>query len=322
MDLVTDGKKYAGQFNDPGIMMEALFMSGETMLYRADFAGARDQLASAVAEYDDRERTRFWAVHTGHDAGITCRSNLAVALWHLGYPDQALKVNQEMVRLAREIGHPFSLAYALHHTGWLCQYCLFGPEVQAAADEEIAIATEQGFSLWYATGTFFKGAGMLLENAAEAALPLLRKGLDAFRATGAELTLPCQLSTLGNAYLQTGRFDDARNALNEGLAIAEKNDERCQEAELHRLKGELLLAGSPDRVDAALDCFQRAIETARRQESKAWELRATMSLARLWTRHGRRDESRHALAAVYDSYTEGFTTPDLVAARALLESLA
>ena len=108
----------------------------------------------------------------------------------------------------------------------------------------------------------------------------------------------------------------------EGLAIAEKNDERCQEAELHRLKGELLLAESPDQVAAAEDCFRQAIETARRQQSKAWELRATMSLARLWQRQGRRDEARHALAAVHDTYTEGFTTPDLVEAGAMLESLA
>ncbi len=91
--------------------------SGETMLYRADFAGARDSFATAVAEYDDRERTKFWAAHTSHNAGVTNRCNLAVSLWHLGYPDQALKVNREMRQLAREIGHPFSLAYALHHTG-------------------------------------------------------------------------------------------------------------------------------------------------------------------------------------------------------------
>ena len=105
------------------------------------------------------------------------------------------------------------------------------------------------------------------------------------------------------------------------MAIAEKNDDRCQEAELHRLKGELLLAESPDQA-AAEDCFRQAIETARRQQSKAWELRATMSLARLWQRQGRRDEARDALAAVYGTYTEGFTTPDLVEAKALLEALA
>ena len=112
----------------------------------------------------------------------------------------------------------------------------------------------------------------------------------------------------------------ARKALNEGLAVAEKNDDRCHEAELYRLQGELLLAESRDET-AAEDCFSRAIETARRQQSKGWELRATMSLARLWQRQGRRDEARDALAAIYGTYTEGFTTPDLVDAKALLETL-
>ena len=115
---------------------------------------------------------------------------------------------------------------------------------------------------------------------------------------------------------------DAHKALNEGLAVAEKNDDRCHEAELLRLKGELLLAESPDQVAAAEECFRRAIETARHQQSKGWELRATMSLARLWQRQGRRDEAHGALAAVYGTYTEGFTTPDLVDAGALLEALA
>jgi serine/threonine protein kinase/tetratricopeptide (TPR) repeat protein len=321
-ELAAEGMEFAGRLNDPGMWMEALFMSAETMLYRADFAGARDHFAKAVADYDDRERTRFWAAHTGHNAGVTCRSNLAVSLWHLGYPDQALKANREMRQLAREIKHPFSVAYALHHTAWLYQYCRLGAEVQAAAEEEIAIATEQGFALWHATGTVFKGAGILLQGKPDEALPLLLTGIDAFRASGAELTLPFQLSILGDAYTQAGRFEDARQALDEGLAIAEKNDERCQEPELHRLQGELLLAGSPDQAAAAEDCFGRAIETARRQQSRAWELRAKMSLTRLWQRQSRRDEARAALAAIFETYTEGLTTPDLVDARALLEKLA
>ncbi len=320
-ELAAEGMEFAGRVNDPGMLMEALFMSGETSLYRADFAGARASFATAVAEYDDRERTKFWAAHTSHNAGVTHRSNLAVSLWHLGYPDQARKANREMCQLAREIAHPFSLAYALHHTGWLYQLCRLGAEVRAAGEEEIALATKQGFALWHATGTFFLGGAALLEGRPEDGLPQLLKGLDAFRATGAALTLPFQLSTLGEAYTKAGRFEDARRALVEGMAIAEKNDDRCQEAELHRLRGELLLAESPDQA-AAEDCFHQAIETARRQQSKAWELRATLSLARLWQRQGRRDEARAALAAVYGTYTEGFTTPDLVDARALLESLA
>ncbi len=321
VDLAAEGMEFASWLNDPGILMEALFMSGETMLYRADFEGARSSFATAVAKYDDRERTKFWAAHTSHDSGVTHRSNLAVSLWHLGYPDQALKVNQEMRQLAREIGHPFSLAYALHHTCWLHLNCRFGTEINAAADEEITIASQQGFALWHATGTFFKGAVMLLHGEPEKALPLLLKGLDAFRSSGAELTLPFQLCILGEAFMQLGRLDDARRALNEGLALAEKNDERCQEAELHRLKGELLMAESPNLEVATEDCFHQALGTMRRQQSRAWELRTTMSLARLRLRQGRREEARSALATIHDTYTEGFMTPDLVAAKALLKSL-
>jgi predicted ATPase len=128
---------------------------------------------------------------------------------------------------------------------------------------------------------------------------------------------------LGDAYTQSARFEDAHQALGEGLAVAEKNDDRSHEAELHRLKGELLLAESADEA-AAEGHFHQAIETARRQQSRAWELRATMSLARLRLRQrqGRRNEARAALAAIYGTYTEGFKTPDLVDAAALLENLA
>ena len=158
-ELAIEGMEFARRLGDPGIMMEALFMAGETMLYRADFGSARESFATAVAQYDDRDRTRSWAVHTGHNAGITHRSNLAVCLWHLGYPDQALEVNRAMVQLAREINHPFSLAYALHHTAWLYLCCRRGNEVLAAAEEAIEVATKQGFALWRTTGTFFRGAG-------------------------------------------------------------------------------------------------------------------------------------------------------------------
>jgi predicted ATPase len=322
LELAAEGMELATRLNDPGIMMEALFMSGETTLYQADFAGARDCFATAVAQFEDRERTIFWAGHTGHNAGVTHRSNLAVSLWHLGFPDQAMEANREMNQLAGEIGHAFSVAYALHHTAWLHQYCRNGGEVRAAAEQQIAIASEHGFALWHATGTFFKGAGMLLQGELDQALPLLVEGHQAFRAGGAELTLPFQLSVLADAYTQSGRFEDAHKALNEGLAIAEKNDERCQEAELHRQRGDLALAEAPDQTKAAEDCFDLAIDTARRQRSKSWELRATMSLVRLWQRQGRRSEAHQILATVHATYTEGWTTPDLAEAAALLETLA
>jgi predicted ATPase len=255
------------------------------------------------------------------DSGPIHRQYLAVALWHLGYPDQALDVNQEALALARTGGQPLSIAQAGHHAAWLYQHCRLGAETLVTAEEESAIAAEQGLAWWRTTAMIFKAAGTILQGRSEEALPLLCKGLDAYRALYSEVYLSYFLSILGDAYTQTGRFQDARKALDEGLAFAEKTDERFQEAELHRLKGELHLAEANDH-GAAEGCFRTAIETARRQQGKAWELRATMSLARLWQRQGRRDEARAALVAVYGTFTEGFTTPDLVDAAAQLNSLA
>ncbi|MFL5245209.1 MAG: AAA family ATPase [Gemmataceae bacterium] len=321
VDLAADGMTLAEGLNDPGILMEALFMPGVTMFYRARFAGARACYENALGAYDDRERTKFWTTYTGHDAGVTHRCYLALTLWHLGYPDQALKLASEMCGLARTIGHAFSLGHAVDFAAFLYHYFRLGSEVSAMAENEMTIATEQGFPFWHALGTLHKGAGLLLRGRREESLPVLLKGFSAFRATGAEIRVPSYLGLLGDAYTQSARFQDAHKALNEGLAVAEKNDDRCHEAELHRLKGELFLAEARDET-AAEDCFRRAIETARQQQSKGWELRATMSLSRLWQQQGRRDEARQGLAAIYGTYTEGFMTPDLVDAKALLETLA
>src|SRR5262249_52041021 len=160
--------------------------------------------------------------------------------------------------------------YAMHHTAWLYQLCRVGREVRAAAEEEIEIATQQGFALWHATGTFFKGAAIALEGEPTEALPSLRQGHEAFRAGGARVTLPLELRAGGGARTRAGRFEEARRALEEGLAVGDETDERCQDAELRRLEGELLLAEAPDQARAAEDCFRLAIDTARRQGSRAW----------------------------------------------------
>jgi predicted ATPase len=296
-------------------------MPGVTMFYRAEFAGARTHFENALAAYDDRARTKFWTAYTGHDGGVTHRCYLALTLWHLGYPDQALKLAREMCELARTIGHAFSLAHAVDFAAYLYHYCRLGTEVQATAEDEVKIATDQVFPFWHALGTLHRGAGLLLQDRHEEALPVLLKGFGAFRATGAAVRVPAYLGLLGDVCTRSARFEEAHKALNEGLAVAEKNDDRCHEAELHRLKGELLLAESSDGI-AAEECFRRAIQTAVRQQSRAWELRATMSLTRLWQRQGRRNEARAALATIYGTYTEGFTTPDLLEAKALLEALA
>ena len=319
-DLAEEAMAFGERLNDPGILMEALFLRGVTRLYRGDFTGTRESCTEGITNFDDRDRTAFWAKLVGEDAGVTHRCYLALALWHLGFPDQARQLNREMLELARSINQPFSLEYALHHTGWLHQHCRLGVPAQVSGEEQMRIATEQGFLFWHASGTLYAASGLLLQGRMDSGLRLFQKGLEAYRVTGAQLALPYYLSILTGACTQVGRFAEAHAALNEAMALAEQNDERFQEAELHRLKGELLLTESDDRP-AAEECFRRAIETAERYQSKAWKLRATTSLARLWQRQGRREEAFTALSTVYGTFTEGFTTPDLVDAEALLESL-
>jgi predicted ATPase len=320
-ELGDEAVAFGERLNDPGILMEALFLRGLTRLYRGDFGGARDCCERALTNFDDRARTAFWVEFVGEDAGVTHRCYLALALWHLGFPDQALKLNAGMLELARTINHPFSLEYALHHTGWLYQHCRLGTRTQEAGDEQIRIAAEQGFRFWHASGTLYTAGGLLLQGRLERGVRLLETGLEAYRGTAAELALPYYLSILAEGYIQAGRFAEAHAALNEALTLVENNDERFQEAELYRLEGELLLAESGDQT-AAEKYFLRAIETSRRQQSRAWELRATTSLARLWQKQGRREEAFTALSTIYTVFTEGFTTPDLVDAATLLESLS
>ena len=322
IDLAADGMALAERANDPGMLMEALFMQGVTRFYRGEFADARACFEEAIASYDHRERTKAWAAHTGHNAGVTHRCYLALTLWQLGHADAARKVDSDARELADGIRHAFTTAHAMDFTACLYHHCRLGAEVQRAAEQEIAIATEQGFQLWHALGILHKGAGISLQGGTNDAIAVLLEGLRSFRATGAGLRIPYYLGMLGDAYTRAGRFDDAHRALDEALATAEKNDDRFHEAELHRLAGELVVCESPQVVAAAEACFARAIDLARRQESRAWELRATMSLARLWQRQHRREEARSALASAYGSYVEGFTTPDLADAKALLEALA
>lgn len=319
--LADEALEFARGLDDPGILMVAMFLCGLTRLYRGDFAEAREFCEEAIARYDDRERTRNWAARIGEDVGVTHRCYLALALWHLGFPDQASSMNEEARLLARKINQPFSIEYALHHTGWLCQHCGLGAQTEAAGEEQVRIAKEQGFLFWQASGTLYQAAGILLQAQTEAGLALFQKGLDAYRSTGAGLALPYYLGLSGETLMRSGQYDQASQCLDEALALAEKNDEHFYEAELHRLKGELFLAQSPVDVPTAEDYFLRAIAIARRQQSRAWELRATMSLARLRQRQSRGDEAFAILSDVYGRFQEGFRTRDLIEAASQKEDL-
>ena len=319
-DLAQEAMDWAEDGGDRDIIMETHHLPAVTMQYRGNYAQARDHSAEAISLCDDPEVCRFWTARTGQNSSVAHRCYLFLPLWHLGNTDEALRVNEEAIALAREIAHPFTLAYVLHHTGWFLVQCRLGERLQKIAEENIALTTEQGFAFWNASAVFYKGAGLFHQGNVEAALPLMEEGAAAWQATGAELTLTYQFSTLCKAYTAAGRFEDAHKALDRGLTLVEVNEERCEEAELYRIKGELLLAESSDQT-AAESCFQQALETARRKDGRAWELRTTMSLARLRQQQGRGEEAHSALSSVFETWTEGLSTPDLQDAAALLEEL-
>jgi predicted ATPase len=243
------------------------------------------------------------------------------ALWALGYPERALKRSRKALAVAQELDHPFSLADA-QSTGGVMVH-LFRRDLQAArasAEASLAYASEHEFRYFLAQATMQRGRVLAEQGQIEEGIALLRQGLAAWETQGTQYRRPTFLAWLAEAYGKAGQAEEGLSVVAEAVGHLEETDERCYEAELHRLKGELLLMQG-DKTEAEAS-FHQAIEVARRQEAKSWELRATVSLCRLWQEEGRIDEARRMLAEIYGWFTEGFDTPDLAEAKALLEELS
>jgi predicted ATPase len=282
---------------------------------------SREHIEKAIVLYDLEPDRPLVFHYGGADAGVRSLSYATATLWHLGYPDQALKQGNEALALARRLSHPLSLAFAELFVGRLRQSRGEARAAQQNAEGVIAVCAEHGLTDWLAWATTQLGCAMGEQGRSEEGIAQIRKGLAASRATGAELLRPHHLCLLADACKNTDRLDDGLSALAEALAAAEEHGNRSYEAEIHRLKGELLLRQSDSNTAQAQSCFERAIAIARKQSAKSLELRATTSLARLLQKQGHRDEARTMLANIYNWFTEGFDTADLKDAKALLEEL-
>jgi adenylate cyclase len=291
------------------------------LVWEGEFASAREHLERGIALFD-REQHRSHAFLYGYDSGVHCLCFLAWVLWYLGYPDQAQKRMDEALTLARELSHPYSLGFALGFAAWLHQLRRESSAAREDAEEEIAVATEQGFPLWAAWGAVVRGWALAEEGHGAEGSEQIRPAIAAWRAMGTELQLPYFLALLAEAHAKAAQTDEGISVLDEALAAVQKAGERQHEAELHRLEGELLLKQEPHDEQEAERRLRRAVEVAREQKAKSFELRAVMSLSRLWQRQGKRTEAREWLASSYGWFTEGFDTADLREARALLEALA
>jgi predicted ATPase len=248
-----------------------------------------------------------------------------LVLWLLGYPDQARKRSLEAFALAQELSHPYSSAFALVHVLYVHRFSRDVKATEERARELAALSTEHGFPITLAAGAAHLGWALAEQGLGEEGIIQIRQAIDTWRATGSTLFYqPFLLAMLAEAYGKVGLSDDGLTVLAEALAIADNTGERFWEAELYRLKGELTLQsqfqGSKFNVrDEAEGCFRKAIDVARRQSAKSLELRAVMSLSRLWWHQGNKPRARQMLAEIYGWFTEGFDTADLREARALLK---
>jgi class 3 adenylate cyclase/predicted ATPase len=295
---------------------------GSSSLHTGDFVDSRAHFDRALSLYDV-DRHRSLATRFGQDIRVSILSFRSITLWILGYPEAALTDVDQVIKHSRDIGHALSLIYALTVTS--VPHVLVGnyASVKAQTDEAVAMAEEIGEVFWKAMGAILQGRVLAATGKVSDAVPQITSGLTAaYRSTGATVWLPQVLSYLGKAYADLGQFDDAWRCIGEAIVTVERTKETWWEAEVDRIAGEIaLISSEPDTIKAQ-SYFERALAVAREQQAKSWELRASMSLARLWRDQGRVSEARELVAPVYGWFTEGFDTRDLREAKALLAELA
>jgi predicted ATPase len=302
-------------------MGQAFCWAGEPIRGKRHF-----ELACSI--YDPDKYPSHLVRYSGPDIKVHSLGNLGSALWLLGFPEQAVDRAARAVTLARELADSsFTLCDALITASVTYYSCGETAAALTLADEGLELAHEQGFQLFVALGIAQRGAVLITGGHAEEGITELREGLDEVRACGFDGMLAYFLAALAAGYGIVGRVDEGIGALAEAMALAESTGTRFWEPELYRLKGELTLK-RPEAVsnstirEEAESCFRQAIEIARRQSAKSFELRATTSLARLLVKQGRNDEARTMLAEIYNWFTEGFDTADLKGAKALLDELS
>jgi class 3 adenylate cyclase/predicted ATPase len=298
-----------------------LMMGHRLMGSSGNIAEGRAHYDQALALYDPAEH-RPLATRFGQDVRVAILSNRSLPLWLLGHPEAALADAEQALKYAREIGQAASLMFALLYASLTCLLCGNYAVVNALIDELVAVADEKGAMFWKAGGIAFQGSLLALTSQAADAVHTITSGITAWRSTGATVFVPWWLSCLTRAYAELGRFDDAWRCIGEAITAVETTKERRWEAEVNRVAGEIALKSPEPNTAGAERYLERALEIARQQQAKSWELRAAMSLARLWRDQGKVQQARELLAPVYGWFTEGFDTLDLREAKELLGELA
>jgi predicted ATPase/class 3 adenylate cyclase len=312
--------RLAQRTHDPALAVVAHYALGWTWFCLGALPAARQHLEEGSARYmPDQRRAQVFGI--GQDPGVACRVFVAWTLWLLGYPAQALTRLHDALVLAHELSHPISLAFARCLAATVSQLRRDVPAAYEHAEAAVTLSTEQAFTQWAAMGTILRGWALAMQEQGEAGMAQVRQGIAAWRTTGAALLVPWFCTLLAEVSAHLGYTENGLQALIEACTLVEQHEERFWEAEVYRLRGVLLLR-QPEAPQAEVEAWlQRALDVARRQEAKSLELRAAISLGRLWQQQGKRDEARALLAPIYGWFTEGFDTADLQEAKTLLEEL-
>ena len=312
--------RLAQRAHDPALAVVANYALGWTWFLLGALPAARQHLEEGIACYTPDQRCAP-VFRMGIDPGVHCGLYTAMTLWCLGYPAQALARAREALTLAHALSHPYSLAFAQSTAAVVSQFRRDVLAVHEQAEATIAPATEQGFPFFASAGMSLRGWALAMQGQGEEGMAQVREGIAARRATGSAVFVPYLCTLLAEVADHLGHTADGLQVLAEAYTLVEQHEERWWEAEVCRLRGVLLLRhpGTPQAEAEAW--LQRALDVARRQEAKSLELRAAMSLARLWQRQGKRTAAYELLAPVYNWFTEGFDTADLQEAKALLDTL-
>ncbi|MDE0635989.1 MAG: AAA family ATPase [Candidatus Poribacteria bacterium] len=322
----------AQQQENAVLEVEAHRALGATLYYLGELKMARAHIEAGIARYDPHQHPVHAFFHYLADPGMTLHAYAAPLVWCLGYPEQAVEQLQASQQMGEERPHPFSQVVSLHFGALMYQLRQDVEKVNAYATEMLAICREHGFSVWEPTGKIMKGWALQqdADNSHEEGIALIREGIADWEANRSRVLRPVYLGMLTHAYGQADKVQEGLQTLEIALEAVAESGERTNEAELYRLKGEFLLksvkAVEQNNCPSGLQkeaekCFQKALTIARHQEAKSWELRTAISLSKLMITQNRQDAAHALLKPIYEWFTEGFETVDLIEARALLRSL-
>jgi predicted ATPase len=296
-------------------------LMGISLFCTGDIQQGREHFDRASASHDPAKH-RVLGTRFGVDTGVSIFAYRSQALWVLGHSEAALADANNALKYAREINHAATLMYALHNTSLAHIFRGNYEEADVQLNQVMLLAEQKGALYWKANGLLVRGWISALTSKASDAIQMLTSGLAAYRSTGSTNWVPLHLSYLAKAHSELDQFNEAWSCISEAVRTVETTQERWCEADVHRIAGEIALKSPVPDATKAVAHFERALAVARQQQAKSWELRAAMSLARLWRDQTKVSEARELLAPVYGWFTEGFDTRDLKEAKALLEELA